>query len=69
MIKRSGTARATSSIIISGQKDAEGSIYVSVLETSMARECIKHSRNGIFVKPNTKRFTEFTNCNLSRKLV
>ena len=25
--------------------------------------------NGIFVKSNTKRFTEFPNCNLSRKLV
>ena len=26
-------------------------------------------RNGIFVKSNTKRFTEFTNCNLSHRLV
>ena len=26
-------------------------------------------RNGIFVKSNTKRFTKFTNCNLSRRLV
>ena len=25
--------------------------------------------NGIFVKPNTKRFTEFTNCNFSQRLV
>ena len=30
---------------------------------------IKRLRNGIFVKPNTKRFTEFTNCNLSQRLV
>ena len=30
---------------------------------------IKQLRNGIFVKSNTKRFTEFSNCNLSRKLV
>ena len=27
---------------------------------------IKHFRNGIFFKSSTKRFTEFTNCNLSR---
>ena len=26
-------------------------------------------RNGIFVKSNIKRFTEFTNCNLSQRLV
>ena len=30
---------------------------------------IKRLRNGIFVKSNTKRFTEFTNCNLSQRLV
>ena len=30
---------------------------------------IKHLRNGIFVKSNTERFTEFTNCNLSQRLV
>ena len=29
----------------------------------------KRLRNGIFVKSNTKRFTEFTNWNLSRRLV
>ena len=29
---------------------------------------VKYLRNGIFVK-YTKRFTEFTNCNLSGKLV
>ena len=30
---------------------------------------IKRLRNGIFIKSNTERFTEFTNCNLSRKLI
>ena len=30
---------------------------------------IKHLSNGIFTKSNTKRFTEFTNCNLSQRLV
>ena len=30
---------------------------------------IKRLRNGIFVKSNTKRFTEITNCNLSQRLV
>ena len=30
---------------------------------------IKRLRTGIFVKSNTKRFTEFTNCNLSQRLV
>ena len=30
---------------------------------------LKRFRNGIFVKSNTKRFTEFTNCNLSQRLV
>ena len=30
---------------------------------------IKHLRNGIFVKSNSKRLTEFTNCNLSQRLV
>ena len=30
---------------------------------------IKRLRNGIFVKSNTKPFTEFTICNLSRRLV
>ena len=30
---------------------------------------IKRLRNGIFVKSNTKRFTEFTNCYLSQRLV
>ena len=30
---------------------------------------MKRLRNGIFVKSNTKRFTEFTNCNLSQRLV
>ena len=30
---------------------------------------IKRLRNGIFVKSNPKRFTEFTNCNLSQRLV
>ena len=30
---------------------------------------IKRLGNGIFVKANTKRFTEFTNCNLSQRLV
>ena len=30
---------------------------------------IKRLRNGIFVKSNTKRFTEFTNYNLSQRLV
>ena len=30
---------------------------------------IKRLRNGTFVKSNTKRFTEFTNCNLSQRLV
>ena len=29
---------------------------------------IKHLRNGISVKSNTKRFAEFTNCNLSQRL-
>ena len=30
---------------------------------------IKRLKNGIFVKSNTKGFTEFTNCNLSQRLV
>ena len=30
---------------------------------------IKRLRNGIFIESNTKRFTEFTNCNLSQRLV
>ena len=30
---------------------------------------MKHFRDGIFVKSNTKRFTEITNCNLFRRLV
>ena len=30
---------------------------------------IKLLRNGIFVKSNTKHFTEFTNCNLSQRLI
>ena len=30
---------------------------------------IKRLRNGIFIKSNTKHFTEFTNCNLSQRLV
>ena len=30
---------------------------------------IKHLRNGIVVKSSIKRFTEFTNYNLSRRLV
>ena len=30
---------------------------------------IKRLRNGICVKSNTKRFTEFTNCNLPQRLV
>ena len=30
---------------------------------------IKHLRNGIFVKSNTKRFIEFRNCHLSQRLV
>ena len=30
---------------------------------------IKRLKNGIFVKPNTIRFTEFTNRNLSQRLV
>ena len=30
---------------------------------------IKRLRNGIFVESNTKRFTEFTNCNLSQRPV
>ena len=30
---------------------------------------IEHSSKGIFVKSNIKRFIEFENCNLSRKLV
>ena len=30
---------------------------------------IKRLRKGIFVKSNTKRFTEFTNCNLSQRLI
>ena len=30
---------------------------------------MKRLRNGIFVKLNAKRFTEFTNCNLSQRLV
>ena len=30
---------------------------------------IKRLRNGIFVKSNTKRFTKFTNCKLSQRLV
>ena len=30
---------------------------------------IKRLSNGIFVKSNTKRFTELTNCNLSQRLV
>ena len=30
---------------------------------------IKRLRNGKFGKSNTKRFTEFTNCNLSQRLV
>ena len=30
---------------------------------------IKRLRNGIFVKSNTKHFTNFTNCNLSQRLV
>ena len=29
---------------------------------------IKHLKNGISFKSNTKRFAEFTNCNLSQKL-
>ena len=30
---------------------------------------INRSRNGIFLKSNTECFTEFTNCNLSQRLV
>ena len=30
---------------------------------------MKLLRNGIFVKSNTKRLIEFTNCNLSQRLV
>ena len=30
---------------------------------------MKRLRNGIFVNSNTKRFTEFTNCNLSQRSV
>ena len=30
---------------------------------------IKRVRNGIFVKSNTERFTEFTNYNLSQRLI
>ena len=30
---------------------------------------MKRLKNGIFVKSNTERFTEFTNCNLSQRLV
>ena len=30
---------------------------------------IEHLRNGVFLKSNIKRFIEFTNCNLSQRLV
>ena len=30
---------------------------------------VERLRNGIFVTSNAKRFTEFTNCNLSQRLV
>ena len=40
------------------------------MRTSTIKQDILIERlgNGIFVKSNTKRFTEFTNCNLSRRL-
>ena len=41
-----------------------------ILMSTIKRDIpIKRLRNGISVKSNINRFTEFTNCNLSRRLV